>query len=220
MIVLGSQHPKVSFLLKEATAYKKTNLNYSIECIKEALNFYSEELFSSKIPIIKKLADYQRLNGNFDGSLQILKQSYREAFDGKLHSHRAMNMCQIIYYFGTLLKKEKQNTSFFDRMGMYLYCLSMATQGRLIGSLDEGRISETEVELNLTPHNLNDLLVIDDLISNFDYSMDDEIWESYLEQAFYPSELPFIKIKGLKAKFCEICTDININIEAEFSRLM
>ena len=69
---------KYSELLKEATALKKINIVKAVKLIRSAILILKEYPISFKRQGIKKLADYERINGNKKETISILHNAYKE----------------------------------------------------------------------------------------------------------------------------------------------
>ena len=69
---------KYSKLLKEATTYKKNNIAKAVDLIRNAILILEDYPTSFKRQGIKKLADYERINGNPKETINILRNAYKE----------------------------------------------------------------------------------------------------------------------------------------------
>ncbi|ADE38323.1 hypothetical protein [Candidatus Puniceispirillum marinum] len=180
MIVLEKPNPEISRLLKAATAAKKTDIDIAIKYIIEALEIHKSENTCIDIPIIKKLADYERLRGNFIKSVKILQSTYRQIVEGEELVMKATYMSLIVSYVATLCRKEKRDGSAFETLGSQLWALGLASQGRLKNLIENNSFSDSEDFLTFITEEEKKLFFIDTLIKENLWKYDDEIITGHL----------------------------------------
>ena len=122
---------KYSALLKEATAKKKENIAQAIQLIKEAIDILKDYSISFRKRGIKKLADYERINGNPKETIRILHEAYKEAIYSDEYFMRAMHASIFISYIETQTKKMKINATELQLESDKLHIVALAVQGRI-----------------------------------------------------------------------------------------
>ena len=122
---------KYSELLKEATAQKNNNIVKAVELIKSAVLILKDYPISFKRQGIKKLADYERINGNPKEAINILHDAYKEAIFSDEYFMRAMEASIFISYIATQTKKMKIETLGLELESDKLHIVALAVQGRI-----------------------------------------------------------------------------------------
>jgi len=138
---------KYSELLKEATALKKINIVKAVELIRSAILILKDYPISFKRQGIKKLADYERINGNIKETISILHDAYKEAIFSNEYFMRAMEASIFISYIVTQTKKMKIETPRLELESDKLHIVALAVQGR-IDSITS-RIPQTNSNIEL-----------------------------------------------------------------------
>ncbi|URQ67063.1 hypothetical protein M9C83_02385 [SAR86 cluster bacterium] len=138
---------KYSSLLKEATSYKKEDIEKSIELIRSALDITKSYPVSAKRQAITKLADYERINGNFQSSLTILHQAYKESIYSNDFYMRAMEASILISYIDIQLRKMNIKNFSFQTEADKLQIIALAVQGRVDSIKDRLPQSLTNLEI-------------------------------------------------------------------------
>ena len=122
---------KYSKLLKEATAHKNNNIAKAVNLIRNAILILKDYPISSKRQGIKKLADYERINGNLNETINILHNAYKEAIFSDEYFMRAMEASIFISYITTQTKKMKIEAPGLELESIKLHMVALAVQGRI-----------------------------------------------------------------------------------------
>ena len=122
---------KYSKLLKEATTYKKNNIAKAVDLIRKAILILEDYPTSFKRQGIKKLADYERINGNPKETINILRNAYKEVIFSDEYFMRAMEASIFISYITTQTKKMKIETPGLELESIKLHIVALAVQGRM-----------------------------------------------------------------------------------------
>ena len=138
---------KYSELLKEATAQKNNNIEKAVELIRSAILILKGYPISFKRQGIKKLADYERINGNTKETINILHDAYKEAIFSDEYFMRAMEASIFISYITTQTKKMKIEMPGLELESDKLHIVALAVQGR-IDSITS-RIPQTNSNIEL-----------------------------------------------------------------------
>ena len=99
------------------------------------------------VDIGKKLADYERINGNTKETISILHDAYKEAIFSDEYFMRAMEASIFISYIVTQTKKMKIETPRLELESDKLHIVALAVQGR-IDSITS-RIPQTNSNIEL-----------------------------------------------------------------------
>lgn len=122
---------KYSTLLKKATSLKKENISQAINFIKQALEAHKDHPQSFRREGIRKLADYERINGNPKETIVILYRAYKEAIYSDEYFMRAMEATIFISTIASQTKKMKIKGSGLEMASDKLHILALAVQGRM-----------------------------------------------------------------------------------------
>ena len=164
---------QASVLLKEATALKKTDISAAIEKINKSLNLLNDYPLQFRTISIKKLANYQSINGNYSVAISVLHTAYKEAINSKEFFIRVMHAYSFIEYIASVLKKLKINSKEITVEALKLYIVALAIQGRFDQISTRVSINEYEALTMFLNNNLNALKYFN---SN-DFTRDRFAWE-------------------------------------------
>ena len=188
MVTFGEYDPEVSRLLKAATASKKENIEAAIKYVRQALDKCAQEDIGSKLSIIQKLADYQRLGGRLDHSLATIQQTYLNVCTSDDFFMKATNASQLLCYFGTLLRKQSLNSTAFDEVGFEFYCLGLAAQNRFQQKIADGTLDKSALQQSIDLHALDELNFIDKASKAPEWEVDERgllpEYMNYIDQYF------------------------------------
>jgi len=120
-----------SLLLKEATSLKKQDISGAIEKIKQAIKLLDKYPISHRRNAIKKLSNYESINGNHYIAIDILYKAYLEAVSSEDIFMRIMEASIFIDYISTILKKLKIDGKEIKFEASKLHMVALAIQGRL-----------------------------------------------------------------------------------------
>ena len=138
---------KYSKLLKEATTYKKNNIAKAVGLIRNAILILEDYPISFKRQGIKKLADYERINGNPKETINVLRNSYKEVIFSDEYFMRAMEASIFISYITTQTKRMKIEVPELELESTKLHIVALAVQGRI--DTIPSRIPQTTTNIEL-----------------------------------------------------------------------
>ena len=119
--------PQYAMLVKEATKLKKVDISKAVSLLYKALNITPLE---SQLSVIKKLADYERLNNNLINTIEILYHSYKDSINSSDYFMRTMYAHIKIDYIFTQLKKSKIIVDELKLEAEKLHIVALAVQAR------------------------------------------------------------------------------------------
>lgn len=187
-MTLGEPDPEVTRLLKAATALKKENIEAAINHIQQALDRCAQDGIGNNLSIIQKLADYQSLGGRLDQSLATIQQTYLDLCNSDNFAMKAMYASQLVCYFGTLLRKQRLNSTIFDEVGFEFYCLGLAAQNRFQQKIIDGTLNKSALPQSFDLHALDELKFIDKASKAPEWEVDERgllpEYMNYIDQYF------------------------------------
>lgn len=122
---------KYADLLKEATSLKRENISKAVTLIKQALKILNGYSLSFRRDGIKKLSDYERLNSNHLGAIQILHEAYEESLTSDDFFMRIMEAGIFIAYMHYQLKRMKIKLVGLENEADKLHIVALSIQGRM-----------------------------------------------------------------------------------------
>ena len=119
--------PQSAMLVKEATKLKKVDISKAVSLLYKALKITPLE---SQLSVIKKLADYERLNNNLINTIEILYHSYKDSINSTDYFMKTMYAHIKIDYIFTQLKKSKIIVDELKLEAEKLHIVALAVQAR------------------------------------------------------------------------------------------